>query len=445
MAGVACGGGSGSGGEGGASAKGGTGGKAGASGGGGKAGASGGGGGVAGARGGAGGIGGGAGAGGAGAGGAGGAGSGGAGAKGGAGGNAGTGGTAGTGGMGGNAGAAGTGGASAGAGGAAGAGGMGGSAGGGAGTGGTAAVLACPDGGTLTFDDDFSAGLRPQSWTVTQTTTGLFAVDATQGNLQLTKVGSNTTSALQNVAVVLNLASLGGSIAGDFDYSVEFSNVVQGSGGVDQVELHAHFADSSYFFDVYDNSDGGANVHVWTGSINGRMAGAHTAGTFRISRVGTTLSGYLGGTLIYSQSSTSPLTGAELVLQLQPGSNDNISVVYDNFHFTAACGGGNAGSGGAGGGGGGGGGAPALGWVLVRIGDCPGTDRAIGYSTTNDVPVEADCTHAENGLAAVCWDQTTYHNELIPAMAPGCTYKTISADACSGGTRPGYLYVCNRP
>lgn len=86
-----------------------------------------------------------------------------------------------------------------------------------------------------------------------------------------------------------------------------------------------------------------------------------------------------------------------------------------------------------------------LGWVLVRIGDCSGTDRAIGYSTGSDTPVDGDCTHAENGLAAVCWDQTTYHNELIPGTAAGCTYKTIAAASCTDGTRPGRLYVCNRP
>jgi hypothetical protein len=89
--------------------------------------------------------------------------------------------------------------------------------------------------------------------------------------------------------------------------------------------------------------------------------------------------------------------------------------------------------------------AAPLGWVLVRIGDCSGTDRAIGYSTGSDTPVDGDCTHAENGLAAVCWDQTTYHNELVPGTAPGCTYKTITAASCTDGTRPGRLYVCNRP
>jgi hypothetical protein len=206
-----------------------------------------------------------------------------------------------------------------------------------AGTGGGAGASACPDGGLLTFDDDFSAGFRSQYWTVTHSTPGLFTVDATQGQVQLTKVGSNTTPGLQTVSVSLNLAQFGGSIAGDFDFSVDFSNVVLGSAGVDQVQLDAHFADGSYFFDVYDNSDGGNNVHVWTGSINGRMARTVTGGTFRIARVGTTVSGYLGATLIYSTTSTSPLAIVGFILQLQPNSNDNIAVAYDNFHFSAAC------------------------------------------------------------------------------------------------------------
>jgi len=241
----------------------------------------------------------------------------------------------------------GNGGGGRGGGGQAGGGGLGGAAGSAAiGGAGGAATRTCPDGGIVTFDDDFSSGLRSQYWTVNQTTAGLFTVGSTQGNVQLTKVGSNASGSFQDVGIVLNLAALGGPIAGDFDYRVDFSNAMLGPGGVDQVELHANFADSSYFFDSYDNNIGGEssltpgalNVHVYTGSIYGQTATTATGGTFRISRVGTNLSGYFGSTLIYSTTSTSPLTEVQFVLQLQPGSNDNVSVVYDNFQFTAACG-----------------------------------------------------------------------------------------------------------
>ena len=84
-------------------------------------------------------------------------------------------------------------------------------------------------------------------------------------------------------------------------------------------------------------------------------------------------------------------------------------------------------------------------WAYIGIGDCPGTDRSIGYSTSNDLPVPADCNQAEDTLAAVCWDQTTYTNALVPSSAPGCTYKTIPESSCSGGSHPGYLYVCQCP
>jgi hypothetical protein len=50
------------------------------------------------------------------------------------------------------------------------------------------------------------------------------------------------------------------------------------------------------------------------------MAGAVTAGRFRIARVGSTVSGYLGNTLIYARTSTTAL-----------------AATFDNFHFTAAC------------------------------------------------------------------------------------------------------------
>jgi hypothetical protein len=85
------------------------------------------------------------------------------------------------------------------------------------------------------------------------------------------------------------------------------------------------------------------------------------------------------------------------------------------------------------------------GWVYVRIGDCSGNDRSIGYSTGSDVPVAADCATGQAGLAAVCWDQTTYTNSLVPGSAAGCTYKTISASSCTGGSHQGYLYVCTPP
>jgi hypothetical protein len=147
-----------------------------------------------------------------------------------------------------------------------------------------------------TFSDDFSSGLRPTYWTVTQTTPGLFSVDDTHGDVRLAKVGMNP-GGLQNVAVILNMAAVGGPIPGDFSTQIDFSNAVVGP-NIDQVELHTSFADSSLFFDVYDNS-GGLNVHVWDGSSQqGRIPVSGNSGTFTIARVGTTVTGYYNGSPI---------------------------------------------------------------------------------------------------------------------------------------------------
>ena len=184
-----------------------------------------------------------------------------------------------------------------------------------------------------TFSDDFSSGLSPAFWTITQTTSNLYSVNATGGNVTFAKAGANP-GGLQNVTASLNLAALGGSISGDFSAQIDFTNAVIGP-NVDQVELHAYFADSSYFFDVYDLS-GGRNVHVWNGSLNGATSETVTYGTFKISRTGTTLTGYFNGALLFSESDSAALTGISFVLQNQPGSDDYPSVTFDNFSLTAA-------------------------------------------------------------------------------------------------------------
>jgi hypothetical protein len=187
-----------------------------------------------------------------------------------------------------------------------------------------------------TFDDDFSLGLRSTYWSVTQTTAGLYSVDTTQGDVRLAKIGTNS-GPLQNVVVNLTMQNLGGSVAGDFELSVDFANAVLGSGGTDQIELHAFFDDSSYFYDVYDNSSG-VNMHVWTGSTQPGFSTAVTGGTLRIARTGATVSAYLNSALVWSSTwTTGRLVGAAFVLQLQPGSDDNESVRFDNFHLKGGC------------------------------------------------------------------------------------------------------------
>ena len=186
-----------------------------------------------------------------------------------------------------------------------------------------------------TFSDDFSAGLTPTYWSVSQTTAGFYSVDATNGHLQLGKTSAHNPGGFQNVTIVLNLSALAGTNTGDFSTQVDFTNAIVPGPGLDQVELHTYFKDGSYFFTVYDNSSG-LNVHVWNGSLLGRTPVTGNSGTFRINRIGSTLTGYYNGSPIFSENNSSPLVRIEFTLQNNSGSDDSTSVMFDNFSLTAA-------------------------------------------------------------------------------------------------------------
>jgi hypothetical protein len=196
----------------------------------------------------------------------------------------------------------------------------------------------CADGGTPTaaFSDNFSAGLG-DNWTVTQTTDGLFAADATQGELRLSRVGTNSSTALQSITVTLNLAAFGGPADGDFELALDLRDAMLGPSGLDQLEFHANFADSSEFFDVYEHSAGAFNLHVWTGKVNASMPTDVTSGTFRIVRNGSTITGYLDDTMIYTTTNSAALSAVRILMQLQQMSNDPVSITLDNFHYQAGC------------------------------------------------------------------------------------------------------------
>ena len=184
-----------------------------------------------------------------------------------------------------------------------------------------------------TFSDDFSSGLRPAYWTVTQSTSALFSVDDTHGDVRLAKVG-NSPGGFQYVAVNLNMAAVGGPISGDFSMQIDFSNAVVGPND-DQVQLNVSLSDGSPFDDVYDLSCASPNVHVWNGGIQGCMAVTGNSGTFTISRTGGTLTESYNGSPIFSETNSLAASQITFSLQLQPGSNDSTSVTFDNFSLTA--------------------------------------------------------------------------------------------------------------
>ena len=109
------------------------------------------------------------------------------------------------------------------------------------------------------------------------------------GEVRLTKIGTSPGS-LQNVAVNLNLDAVGGDITGDFAIQIDFHDAVMPGPDTDQAELHVHFADSSFFFDVFSNDDPrGSEVHVWIGSEHGRTSVSGNSGTFMLGKSTTSI------------------------------------------------------------------------------------------------------------------------------------------------------------
>lgn len=194
-------------------------------------------------------------------------------------------------------------------------------------------ALAAPTAHSAVFQDDFSRGLSSTYWYVTTRTPDMYSVDASQGDVRLAKIAP-TPGGYQDVEINLDLASLvpGGEIAGDFDIQVDFRDAVIVGPGLNQVELHTGYKNGAIFYDVRD----GSNVHVWNGATQGWIATTATAGRFRIKRVGSTVSGSFNDQLIWSSSSySSPLVWVAFSLQNNNGSNDPISVTFDDFSISA--------------------------------------------------------------------------------------------------------------
>lgn len=188
-----------------------------------------------------------------------------------------------------------------------------------------------------TFFDTFSEGLDPEWWTVLQSTENLYTVDASHGDVRLAKSPATTPGGVQNVMVRLNLQVMGGPVVGDFSAQVDFSNAVVPGPGLDQVELHTYYEDGSIYYAVYDRTSG-YNTHVWDGSsVLGVIPNLSVdTGTFRISRAGNTVTAFFNETAMYSETRDARMTAVDFVLQNNAGSDDAISVTFDNFSLTAA-------------------------------------------------------------------------------------------------------------
>lgn len=79
---------------------------------------------------------------------------------------------------------------------------------------------------------------------------------------------------------------------------------------------------------------------------------------------------------------------------------------------------------------------PAFEWRQVGVGDCTANDANAGSS--GNVPARSQCNEITVNKVAVCWDGATHRHP----KAPFCTYKTLSANQCTGGGSPGVMYSC---
>lgn len=178
------------------------------------------------------------------------------------------------------------------------------------------------------YTDDFSAGLSSLYWTVISNQP-LYNLATDQGTVRFSKpMGGDYT--LQYIG-----AQFRTQIEGDFDVRLDFQDASidrqDGSPG-NQVQLNIGFG--SEFFSLVFSDEGYLNVHVWDGAWRGAQAYAQDYGTFRITRTGAHVAGYINETLVYEANYNDQTTTLSFTLQ-NNGTRDATTVTYDNFVITA--------------------------------------------------------------------------------------------------------------
>lgn len=181
------------------------------------------------------------------------------------------------------------------------------------------------------FSDDFAKGLDPTYWMLTNNSSR-YTSNVTQGDVRFSGIAGGSTAYFQNIRAIPKLTA-----SGNFDVRVDYRdasiNRINGSPG-NQVELFAVFGSVGFYVSRSDETPQGDTIHVWQNAFLGAQANTSTAGTMRITRVGTLVSGYLNSTLIYQNNYNT--NDAVFRFQLQNnGTSDAISVTFDNFTLAA--------------------------------------------------------------------------------------------------------------
>lgn len=185
-------------------------------------------------------------------------------------------------------------------------------------------IRADQGGGTMA-DSGAAAGYG--DWEVVETTPGMYRLEQGGGQVKIARQ-KNNPGGLQHAGLRL---TRGLPVTGDFTAQVSFSDA-RIEGGLNQIELHASFADGSIFFVVRDREGGGS--HIWAPGLQGNQP-CGRAGTLRMERRGATVTGYCDGRAIWSAPRGAALTRLQFVLQ-NNGTNDSISATFRDWKFAAA-------------------------------------------------------------------------------------------------------------
>ncbi len=164
-------------------------------------------------------------------------------------------------------------------------------------------------------------------WEVVETTPGMYRLEQGAGQVKIARQNNNP-GGLQHAGLRLNR---GLPVTGDFAAQVSFSDA-RIEGGLNQIELHASFADGAIFYVVRDREGGGS--HIWAPGLQGNQPCGRAA-TLRLERRGETVTGYCDGKVIWSAKRPAALTGMKFVLQ-NNGSNDPISATFRDWKLNAA-------------------------------------------------------------------------------------------------------------
>lgn len=189
------------------------------------------------------------------------------------------------------------------------------------------------NGRAAALSDDFSGGVNPQNWLLVSNTP-LYAVDASQGDVRLSKPeGGGLTFKYVGLEWKHELR-------GNFDVQVGFRNAridqQHGSPG-NQIQLNLSFGGQG--FCVVRSDESYHNHHVWAdppGSWYGAQPNPATNGVLRVTRTNVQVSAYFDSTLFWQAAyNTNPVTVLSFVLQ-NNGTSDPTEVTFDNFAAAAA-------------------------------------------------------------------------------------------------------------